>query len=247
MSTLKFDFRHYYQRGERRESDPIAYQYDLGHILAVYVPVSATYELHYSFPDYTESADYVAESIGAADDGGGGYKLTAHVPNVLFEREGELRVHIVGSADNHIITTYEGYITIRQRVKPDDYVDDDPDNGAISYVEAAKNYSLDSEAFARGTRDNTAVESTDPAYQNNSKYFKELAETAKNAAQTAATNAGTSETNAAASAAAAAAIVTVANDGMVLIDKDDSDKEYVVTFRVEGHHVISTLTEAEST
>ena len=173
MSTLKFDFRHYYQRGERRESDPIAYQYDLGHTLAIYVPVSAAYELHYSFPDYTESADYAAESIGAADDGGGGYKLTAHVPNVLFEREGELRVHIVGSADNHIITTYEGYITIRQRVQPDDYTDDDPENGAQSIIQRAKEYADESEAWAVGKIDGVDVPSTADQYHNNSKYYSE--------------------------------------------------------------------------
>lgn len=245
MSTITFDFRHHYQRGERREADKITYQWDLGHVAEIYVPINATYEINYAFPDYDQTDAYEIDNIAAAIDGG--YKITAHVPNKYFERCGELKVYVIGTSNNQIITTYEGYITILLRAKPDDYVDDDPDNQAVTYVEQAKHYAEDSEAFARGTREGTAVSSTDEAYHNNSKYFKELAETAKNSAETAATNAGASATDAAVSAEAAAAIVTVANDGMVIVDKDDSDKEYVVTFRVEGHHVISTLTEAAST
>ena len=30
----------------------------------------------------------------------------------------------------------------------------------------------------------------------------------------------------------------------IVIDQDDSDQEYAVTFRVEGHHLVSTLTPA---
>ena len=90
MSTITFDFRHYYRKGERRESDQIAYQWDLGHVAEIYVPVNATYEIHYCFADFMETDDYAVESTTAAEDGG--YKLTAHIPNELFERSGELEV-----------------------------------------------------------------------------------------------------------------------------------------------------------
>lgn len=242
MSTITFDFRHHYKKGERRASDPIAYKWDLGHVAEILVPVNATYEINYCFYDSEEAEAYAVESIEAVSDGG--YKITAHVPNKYFERSGELQVYVIGTSDSKIIMTYEGYITIRDRIQPDDYVDDDPENQAISYIEQAKLYSEDSEAFARGTRNNTPVGSTDPAYHDNSKYYKELAETAKTAAETAASNASASETSAAASAAAAAAIVVVANDGMVVIDEDDSDTEYVVTYKVENHRLVATMTPA---
>ena len=136
MSTITFDFRHYYQKGERRESDQIAYQWDLGHVAEIYVPVNATYEIHYCFADFTETDDYEVESIAAAEDGG--YKLTAHIPNELFERSGELKVYVIGADDNHVLTTYEGYITIRGRTKPEDYVDDDPENEATRVLTEAR-------------------------------------------------------------------------------------------------------------
>ena len=136
MSTITFDFRHYYRKGERRESDQIAYQWDLGHVAEIYVPMNATYEIHYCFADFTETDDYGVESITAAEDGG--YKLTAHIPNELFERSGELKVYVIGADDNHILTTYEGYITIRGRAKPEDYVDDDPENEATRILTEAR-------------------------------------------------------------------------------------------------------------
>ena len=136
MSTITFDFRHYYRKGERRESDQIAYQWDLGHVAEIYVPVTATYEVHYCFADYPQTEDYAVESTSAAEDGG--FKLTAHIPNKYFERPGELKVYVVGSDDNHILTTYEGYISIRRRIKPDDYTDDDPENEATRILAEAR-------------------------------------------------------------------------------------------------------------
>lgn len=136
MSTITFDFRHYYRKGERRESDQIAYQWDLGHVAEIYVPVNATYEIHYCFADFTETDDYAVESTTAAEDGG--YKLTAHIPNKYFERSGELKVYVIGSDDNHVLTTYEGYISIRGRIKPDDYTDDDPENEATRILAEAR-------------------------------------------------------------------------------------------------------------
>lgn len=42
------------------------------------------------------------------------------------------------------------------------------------WIQDVLNYRLDSEAYALGTRDGVAVPQTDPAYQNNAKYYAEL-------------------------------------------------------------------------
>ena len=173
MSTITMDFRHHYQRGERREAEQVAYQWDLGHVAEIFVPLDATYNISYCFSDYDKTDDYAVESITAADDGG--YKLTAHVPNKYFERSGELRVYIIGEADDHIITTYEGFLTIRSRLEPDDYVDPDPENGAQSEEAQTHVYAQQSEAWAVGTIDGAPVESTDPQYENYSKYYAQQA------------------------------------------------------------------------
>ena len=208
MSTITFDFRHHYQRGERRESEQPAYQWDLGHVAEIFVPLDATYNISYCFSDYDKTDDYVVESITAADDGG--YKLTAHVPNKYFERSGELRVYVIGSADDHILTTYEGFITIRGRIKPDDYTDDDPENGAETIIARARRYANESEAWAVGQIEGTDVPSTDPQYNNNSKYYATAAATSATNASGSATAAATNAGQAASSATAASGSATAA-------------------------------------
>ena len=169
MSTITFDFRHHYVRGERRESEQIAYQWDLGHVMNVFVPEDATYTIGYCFGDYEKTEDYAIDTKVQEQDGS--YKLTAHIPNKYFERSRELRVYVVGSADDHIITTYEGFITIRGRLMPDDYVDDDPENGATQIIEVAREYATKSESFAVGGTGTRLGEDTD-----NAKYYLEQAE-----------------------------------------------------------------------
>ena len=204
MSTITMDFRHHYQRGERREAEQVAYQWDLGHVAEIFVPLDATYNISYCFSDYDKTDDYAIESITAADDGG--YKLTAHVPNKFFERSGELRVYIIGEADDHIITTYEGFLTIRSRLEPDDYVDPDPENGAQSEEAQTHVYAQQSEAWAVGTIDGAPVESTDIQYNNYSKYYAEQASDSATAAAGSASDAHDDAVAAAGSAATAAAI-----------------------------------------
>ena len=173
-NTITLDFRYNYQKGDRRIAEQMAYQWDLGHILEIYVPTDATsFEIHYFFTSFTETEDYAVESHTAADDGG--YKIIAHVPNKFFEQSGELRLYVIGSDDGHVLTTYEGAIPIRERLKPEDYTDDDPENGAQSILEKAEEFAQESEAWARGTKDGTAVPSTADQYQNNSKYYAEQA------------------------------------------------------------------------
>ena len=213
MSTITFDFRHHYQRGERRESEQPAYQWDLGHVAEIFVPLDATYNISYCFSDYDKTDDYAVESITAADDGG--YKLTAHVPNKYFERSGELKIYVIGEADDHIITTYEGFLTIRGRLEPDDYVDPDPENGAQSEEAQTHVYAQQSEAWAVGTIDGAPVESTDPQYHNNSKYYSEQAAGSASDASDYATAASGSASDASDYATAAAGSASDAHDDAV--------------------------------
>ena len=241
MNYITLDFLHGYSRGDRRPSDSAAYQWDLGNALIAKIPATADdIEVHYWQAGYGESMSYMPNDATTAD---GVTTITANLPNYFFENASELRVYIVATSTSQAVTHYEGRIVIASRPKPEDYVDDHPEGGAIPYVQAAKMYSEEAEAWARGTVDSTDVPSTADQYHNNSKYFKELAEAAKDAAETAATNAGAAETSAAASASAAAAIVTVANDGMVVTDDDD---EYAVTFAVSNGRIVATFTLAES-
>lgn len=176
MSTLTLDFRHNYFKGERRVSNQITYQWDLGHTLEIFVPENSGYEIHYYFEGADVTDDYAVESTTVvAPEDGGGYRLTAHVPNIYFERYGDLNLLIVGSNDDHVMTTYEGYIPIRKRVQPEDYVDDDPTNGAETIIARAREYAKESEAWAVGTIDGEAVPSTAPQYNNFAKHYAEQA------------------------------------------------------------------------
>lgn len=241
-NNLILDFTHYYIRGEKRQSEPIAYQWDLGNVLIARIPATTdTITVRYWQTGQGESQTYIPNDVTTEGDV---TTVTANMPNYYFEKANEVRVYITAMSVDQDVVTYEGYVPVKLIPKPDDYVDDHPEGGAIPYVEQAKIYAEDSEAWARGTTNGNPVDPDDPQYQNNSKYYSEAAGSAKTAAESAATNAAGSESSAAASAAAAAAIVTVANDGMVVIDDDDSGTEYAVTFKVENHHLVSTYTPA---
>lgn len=67
-------------------------------------------------------------------------------------------------------------------------------------VDLATSHMLEAEAWARGTKDNVPVTSSDAQYHNNSKYYSERAATSASNAATSASNAHTSELNAATSA-----------------------------------------------
>ena len=130
MANITLDFLHNYHTGERRESDPAyAYQYDEGHVLEAVLPsVVTTVELHYWIRGMEEAEAYAPTSITPNSDGS--CTVLGNIPNSYFETNGELRVYIVVTDGTASITTYEGKIHICQRSKPDDYVDDDPDNEA---------------------------------------------------------------------------------------------------------------------
>lgn len=67
---------------------------------------------------------------------------------------------------------------------------------ATEQMEAAAASAKDSEAWAKGTRGGTAVPSSDPAYNKNSKYYSEQAASSASTANTKASAAATSATNA---------------------------------------------------
>lgn len=71
------------------------------------------------------------------------------------------------------------------------------------YIEAGRQNMLNSEAWAKGTKDGVEVGSSEPQYHNNSKYYSEQASSSASTASTKASQASTSATNAASSASTA--------------------------------------------
>lgn len=138
MANITLDFLHNYHTGERRESDPAyAYQYDEGHVIEAVLPsVVTTVELHYWIRGMEEAEAYTPTSITPNDDSS--CTVLGNIPNKYFETNGELRIYIVVNDASASITTYEGKLNICQRSKPDDYVDDDPENEATRVLTEAQ-------------------------------------------------------------------------------------------------------------
>ena len=131
--ALTLDFIRGYTLGERRQSVPAAYQWDQGHVLQVSVPAEVTTaELHYWHPGMAKAEAYEPTSITAEEDGT--YTILGNVPNKYFEHGANLSVFVVVTDNDASITTYEGRIQVVQREKPEDYVDEDPDNGAAKIM-----------------------------------------------------------------------------------------------------------------
>jgi len=153
MANLVFDFLHNYKTGERRESDPSdAYQYDEGHVFEAVVPVAVTScEIHYWARGFDEAEAYTPASITQNTDNS--YTITGNIPNKFFETYGDLKVYIVVTDGDASITTYEGRIHICERSKPDDYVDDDPDNEATRVLVEARAAAQTATAAAQTAQD----------------------------------------------------------------------------------------------
>ena len=182
LMAIVLDFLHYYRTGERRPANSIAYQYDVGRKLEVYVPTNGTYEINYFIQGMALSEVYAPNDVVEVEEG---YKITANIPNIYLRVSGELRVYVV-LAESERRTTYEGYITIRNRPEPDDTLNVDPTNEALSVMQGCyESRTIASEAATTATT---------------------AANTATTAATTA-TTAATTATNAAESAAADAAEV----------------------------------------
>ena len=133
MATLTLDFIRGYVRGERRDSIPVAYQWDQGHSVEAKVPAEVTTaEIHYWHPGMERAEAYEPDSITTETDGT--YTILGSVPNKYFEHGTNLSVFVVVTDDDAAITTYEGRIHVVQREQPDDYVEDDPDNTAAKIM-----------------------------------------------------------------------------------------------------------------
>ena len=136
MNTLSFDFTRGYKRGERRDSDPIAYQWDTGNQLVAQIPeTSDSIELQYWQRGMAKAVAYEPGSVSTANNI---TTITGNIPNNLFEKNGQISVYIISTTEEHGVTTYEGIINVRYRAMPDDYVDDDPDNEAVHILAAAR-------------------------------------------------------------------------------------------------------------
>lgn len=152
MATLSLDFLRNYRLGTYRESEPVAYQYDQGHVLDILVPGAvASAEVQYWTRGMTEAAAYEVGSITQQTDSS--YVIECNVPNEFFDTWGDLRVYLVVTDDSKYVVTYEGRIKVLQREKPEDYVDDDPDNEALRVLtearEAAQSASADADRAAQ--------------------------------------------------------------------------------------------------
>lgn len=153
MANITLDFLHNYHTGERRESDPAyAYQYDEGHMLEAVLPsVVTTVELHYWIRGMEEAEAYTPTSITPTDDNS--CTVLGNIPNKYFETNGELRIYIVVNDASASITTYEGKLNICQRSKPDDYVDEDPENEATRILTEARTAAATATAAAQTAQD----------------------------------------------------------------------------------------------
>jgi hypothetical protein len=111
----------------------------------------ASAEVQYWTRGMTEAAAYEVGSITQQTDGS--YVIECNVPNEFFDTWGDLRVYLVVTDDSKYVVTYEGRIKVLQREKPEDYVDDDPDNEALRVLtearEAAQSASADADRAAQ--------------------------------------------------------------------------------------------------
>ena len=108
-------------------------------------------------------------------------------------------------------------------------------------------YIQDAEAWAKGTKNGTAVENTDPTYHNNSKYYSEQASDSATNAGTSATNAGTSETNAAASALTAEAWAKGTKNGTAVPSSDPAYENNAEYWKSQAYYwYLQAKSEAES-
>lgn len=137
--------------------------------------------------------------------------------------DGDQRIELIfTSGDNLKIASSNFILEIEKAALTDDTVishTDIPITQEISEIIAqiaaeiladSTEQALISESYAKGTRNGSAVPATDPAYQNNSKYYSEQASSSAATAGTAATAASGSATAAAGSATDAAASATSA-------------------------------------
>jgi len=167
-----------------------SYQYNYGQILKFEdLPLPQAYEVHFSNTDTTGTS---VTQIGDANG--------VTIPDAVFLSGQNIYAWIflhTGADDGE--TMFKVIIPILKRARPTDLEPTPVQQDAITQAIAALNVAVeqtaedvisadasakDSEAWAVGTRGDVPVESDDPTYENNSKYYAGL--TAADAEQTAA-------------------------------------------------------------
>ena len=136
MNNIVLDFRHNYVRGERLEAAEVAYQYDTGRIVDAFVPETETlFFIHVGF-DNDPTLVLIDDVDVEEDQEEGGYKVTATIPDSVFEKYGTLRIYVVAaSSEDEIVTTYEGFVPVKSKAAAEDYIV--PDEQAQSIIERA--------------------------------------------------------------------------------------------------------------
>lgn len=200
MNNIVLDFRHNYERGERLGAQELVYQYDTGRVVEAYVPETESgFVLNVGFESDAVLSVITIDSASA--DSEGGYKILAAIPDSILTRYGNLLVYIVAGTESTLATTYEGVVPVKQKAVAEDYIEPTEESESIierAAVEAAAailsaslaaDSALVSEGYAKGSQNGTDV-SSGTYYQNNSKYFKEQAESKATAAAGSASAAG---------------------------------------------------------
>ena len=127
-------------------------------------------------------------------------KITANLTQQMTACHGEVLTELVILKNGERIGTINFILDVQQAGLSDETVVSDselPDiiTQATAQMEAAAQSAENAEAWAKGTRNGTAVGSSDPAYHKNSKYYSEQAAGSATTAGNQASAAATSATN----------------------------------------------------
>ena len=155
----------------------ISYQYDAKQVL-----VFEDLELPpYYEADFCNEGDNSTITIVGTAEG-------VEVPDNLLQTGKNLKVYIVvtGTDEDAVETRYEITHPVRKRPARADIQPTPAEqlqidalleamNEAVETAQGAAQYAEDAEAWAVGQRDGQDVPSTDPTYENNAKYYSELA------------------------------------------------------------------------
>ena len=175
-----------------------AWQYDYGQILKFTgVDLPEAYEVHFS---YAGTGGVTITQIGNADG--------VAIPDQFFMADKNINVYLfLHSGEDDGETVYNVIIPVKGRPAPSDMRPSTVEQSEITqaiaalnhaveetsgYAGAAKESSLASEGYAKGSQNGTDVESGSPYYQANAKYYKEQAASSATSAETSASGASAS-------------------------------------------------------
>ena len=123
-----------------------------------------------------------------------GNVVTVSTADQMTAEAGTVECKLVLTYSGQVIGTAMFLLECEQAGVQDDV--DISDTVLPTYMEAGRQNMLGAEAWAKGTKDGVAVESTEPQYHNNSKYWNEQTQAYATAAASSATNAAGSASTA---------------------------------------------------